>query len=114
MFQVVQGLRRWDVTDAILAGVEELPAGGAAEEIGHVTLEGLPLDFEHPVDGEMVVEGEDGDRQVLIERLKKNGEIGCQGGLADPPFFRGNRYEVRIVCHGGNDNIYRRRGQRLV
>ena len=59
----------------------------------------LPLQFKHSVDGEMIIEGEDGYRQIFTHGLEVDGQICCQGGLADPAFFGGDGYDVWICMH---------------
>jgi hypothetical protein len=94
--------------------MEKLAAGHGLKEIGHVTPVRGTFDFEHFVNSEVVVKGEDGNRQVFMKRLEEYGEIGGESGFADPPFFGGNGNYVGIWFHAGYDNIYPLPGQRLV
>ena len=47
----------------------------------------LSLVFKHSIDGKVVVEGKDGDRQIFAHGFQVNRQIGGQGGLADPAFL---------------------------
>ena len=61
---------------------------GPHQHVMDIALQLLSLVFKHLVDGEMIVEREDGDRQLFAHGFQIDRQVGGQGGLADPPFFR--------------------------
>ncbi len=86
-----------DELDAVFAHLHQAVRALAGEQIEDVAaLRQPPSDAEHSVDGEVIVEAEQGYRQFLPDRLQVDGQVGGQGGFPDPAFFAGDSHNIGL------------------